>query len=103
MMDLTAEQREPVDTCCDYLLKNPDSLRYYEYLAEGFPIATKLIEGACRHLVQDRMGITGARWDVPGAENILKLRSLRCSGDWDDYWTFHEHQEFIRNHGKIAV
>lgn len=103
MMKLTAEQRKPIDTCCNYLLKNQAYLRYYEYLAEGFPIATGLIEGACRHLVQDRMGITGARWDVPGAEDVLKLRALRCSGDWDDYWRFHEQQEFTRNYGEVAA
>lgn len=103
LMGLTAEERKPIDKCCDYLLKNQAYLRYYEYLAEGFPIATGLIEGACRHLVQDRMGLTGARWDVPGAENVLKLRSLRCSGDWDDYWTFHEQQEFTRNYGDLAA
>jgi hypothetical protein len=103
MLRLTTEQREPVDTCCNYLLKNQAYLRYAEYLAEGFPIATGLIEGACRHLVQDRMGITGARWDVPGAEHVLKLRALRCSGDWDDYWTFHEQQEFTRNYERRAA
>jgi hypothetical protein len=62
------------------------------------PIATGVIEGACRHLVKDRMDITGARWSLNGAIAILKLRSLRASGDFEEYWKFHEHQEFERNH-----
>ena len=77
-------------------------MRYGEYLAQGFPIATGVIEGACRHLVEDRMGITGARWDVPGAEAVVRLRAIRCSGDWDEYWKFHEQQELERNHGPMA-
>jgi hypothetical protein len=103
LMNLTAAEREPLDACCDYLLKYQDYMHYAEYLAQGFPIATGVIEGACRHLVEDRMGITGARWDVPGAEAVLRLRAIRCSGDWDDYWEFHERQELGRNHAPMAA
>jgi len=73
-------------------------LRYHEYLRDGLPIATGVIESACRHLIQDRMGRTGARWSLAGAEVILQLRSLRSSGDFDDYWRFHIEQEHRRNH-----
>jgi hypothetical protein len=90
--------RKPVDTCAGYLLKNAPYLRYHEYLAAGFPIATGVIEGACRHLIKDRMDLTGARWSLQGAEAILKLRSLRSSGDFEEYWDFHEKQEYQRNH-----
>ena len=55
-------------------------------------------EGACRHLVNDRLGITGARWRMRGAEAVLRLRALRCSGDFDEYWQFHEAQEWQRTH-----
>ncbi len=98
VLQLSAELREPIDRCCNYLLKYQDFLRYDEYIAQGFPISTGVIEGTCRYLVQDRMDITGARWDVPGAEALLRLRAIRCSGDWDAYWKFHEREEFSRNH-----
>ena len=62
------------------------------------PIATGVIEGACRHLIKDRMDLTGARWSLDGAESVIKLRSLKPSQDFDDYWVYHEKQEFIRNH-----
>ena len=71
---------------------------YPRALAEGWPIATGVIEGACRHLVQDRMGITGARWSLPGAQAMLWLRAINASGDHDAYWTWHIAQEHQRNH-----
>ena len=54
--------------------------------------------GACRHLVKDRMDITGARWSVAGAEAVLKLRAVRCNGDFDAYWRWHLAQERRRVH-----
>jgi hypothetical protein len=91
-------QRKNVDKCAKYLLNLSSHLNYLEYLNHGYPIATGVIEGACRHLIKDRMGITGARWGLNGAEAILKLRSLKVSAEFDDYWEFYEQQEFIRNH-----
>ena len=95
---LTAGQREPVDKCANYLLKHQSYLAYDQYLGAGLPIGSGVIEGACRHLVKDRLGITGARWRLRGAEAVLRLRALRSSGDFDEYWTFHEAQELDRTH-----
>jgi hypothetical protein len=97
---LSADRRKPVDKCADYLLKYADHLQYDRYLAAGYPIATGVIEGACRYLVGDRMELTGARWRLKGAEAVLKLRALRASGDFDAYWTFHEAREYQRNHAQ---
>jgi hypothetical protein len=60
-VDLTADQRNGADTCVRYLTSKHDLLRYDQALAAGWPIATGVIEGACRHL-GDRLDITGARW-----------------------------------------
>ena len=57
-----------------------------------------VIEGACRHLVKDRLDLTGARWGLQGAEAVLKLRAIRCNGDWDTYWAYHLAQERRRVH-----
>jgi hypothetical protein len=95
---LKKADREAIDTCSDYLLNKAPYLCYDDYLCKGFPIATGVIEGACRHLIKDRMDLTGARWSLAGAEAILRLRSLKSSGDFSDYWRFHEEQEFLRNH-----
>lgn len=96
-LELSAEARKPVERCVRYLRKNAKYMRYDEYLAAGYPIATGVIEGACRHLVQDRLGITGARWDVFSAEAVLRLRALSINGDWDAYWAFHLQQHAKRN------
>lgn len=96
--NLKENEREPVDKCADYLHNNAPYLDYDRYLKKGYPIATGVIEGACRYLVKDRMDVTGARWTLKGAEAVLKLRSLHASGDLEEYWEFHRAQEHERNH-----
>jgi hypothetical protein len=98
LRNFSENEREPVDDCADYLLKYRDFLHYDEYLAAGLPIATGVIEGACRYLVKDRMELTGAVWKLERSEAVLKLRALHASGDFDEYWRFHVAQEFKRNH-----
>jgi hypothetical protein len=95
---MEAAGRKAVDECADYLLNYASYLRYHTALAAGLPIASGVVEGACRHLVNDRMNLTGARWSLQGAEAVLRLRALRSSGDFDDYWGFHEIREYERNH-----
>ena len=81
-----------------YLQNKQPYLDYPRALASGWPIATGVIEGACRHLIGDRMGITGARWGIDGAQAILQLRAIAASGDLDDYWNHHIARERQRNH-----
>lgn len=95
---LDPKDRESADKCADYLIKYRTMLRYDTYLAAGMPIATGVIEGACRHLVKDRMDLTGARWSLAGAEAVLRLRALHSNGDLHDYWRFHQARELDRNH-----
>ena len=86
------------DECARYLENKQDYLDYATALKEGWPIATGIIEGACRHIVKDRMDITGARWGLEGAEAVLKLRALIATGDFEDYWRFHLRREHERIH-----
>lgn len=95
---LDGDATKPVEKAAAYLVKHTRLLHYDRALADGLPIATGVIEGACRYLVQDRMGRTGARWSLTGAEAILRLRALRASGDFDAYWQFHLVQEHHRTH-----
>ena len=95
---LPTGKRTAVDDCADYLQKYAEYLHYDAYLAAGYPIASGVVEGACRYLVRDRMELTGARWRLHAAEAVLKLRALRASGDFDAYWTFHEAREKTRTH-----
>ena len=79
----------PVDTCADYLQKSAPYLHYDRYLAADCPIATGVIEGACRHLVRDRIELTCARSRLVGAEAVLKRRALRAGRNFA-YRDFHE-------------
>jgi hypothetical protein len=96
-------RRNSLDKCASYLLKNKHNLKYGEELLSGFPIASGVIEGACRHLINDRLDITGARWSLIGAESILKLRSIKSSGDFKSYWEFHKQQSQVRLHRGFKV
>lgn len=100
---LSKSARKPIDKALKYFRRNASFMDYPTFLAHGLPIASGVIEGACRHLIQDRLGITGARWDLPGAEAMLRLRALHTSGDWDAYWSFHLRQEALRNHSSVAA
>lgn len=93
-----SEHAKNIKNVLSYLTAKQPYLDYPLALASGWPIATGVIEGACRHLVADRMGITGARWGLPGAQAILWLRAILASGDLHTYWTWHIQQEHQRNH-----
>jgi hypothetical protein len=95
---LSRSRRAGADACANYLTNKVPYLDYPHALAAGWPVATGVIEGACRHLVKDRMDITGARWCLTSAEAILKLRALASNDDFDDYWAFHLRQEHHRVH-----
>jgi hypothetical protein len=95
---LAPDQRRSADACVTYLRNKQSYLDYPTALAQGWPIATGVIEGACRHLVKDRMDRTGARWGLPGAEAILKLRAIISNGDFPAYWAYHLAQEQQRVH-----
>jgi hypothetical protein len=98
--NLDADKRATVHDTADYLQDYAPFLRYGDAITEGLPIATGVIEGACRYLVKDRMDRGGARWTLQGAEAVLRLRALRTCGDFDDYWTFHLREELRRNHAE---
>jgi hypothetical protein len=95
---LSAGQRKGVDSCVGYLTAKKPFLGYDVALAKGWPIATGVIEGACRHLIGDRLDITGARWGLAGAEAILKFRAMISNGDFEEYFAFHLRQEHQRVH-----
>jgi hypothetical protein len=95
---LTGSQRAGADTCVRYLSSKHELLRYDQALQAGCPIATGIIEGACRHLIADRLDIGGARWGLDGAEAVLTLRAAISNGDFGEYWRFHLTREHQRLH-----
>ena len=99
---LTPAQRQAVQRTIGYYRRNAPFMRYDEYLARGWPIGTGVVEGACGHLVKDRMEQAGMRWTKAGAQAVLDLRAVRLTGDWDAYWQFHRQQQHQRLYGEAA-
>lgn len=75
-----------------YLRNNRQFMDYQSYLAQGYPIGTGVIEGACRHLVKDRFERAGMRWSKSGAQVMLDLRATYLNDDWQDFQRFRRHQ-----------
>lgn len=95
---LRAGNRKTVLSVAGYLYRNRTRMRYATYLAQGLPIATGVVEGACKHLIKDRMERSGMRWTEAMAESIVKLRAAYLSGDFDAYWQFHIKKDQERLH-----
>lgn len=89
----TGNKKATLAKVCAYLEKNVERMRYDEYLAKGYPIASGVIEGACRHLVKDRMERAGMHWTRLGAQAMLDVRSIHVNGDWEAYQTFRIERE----------
>ena len=82
---LPSAKKKALGRICSYLNKNRHRMRYDEYLRQGYPIASGVIEGACRHLIKDRMERAGMHWTLTGAQAMLDLRSLWIGGDWQAF------------------
>lgn len=95
---LTGQAARDVATACGYFENNLHRMRYDEYLAAGYPIASGVIEGACRHLVKDRMERSGMRWVVDGAQAMLNVRALEVSSLWDDFQRARQSADIERLH-----
>jgi hypothetical protein len=101
--NLHGHKRRTLLAVIRYYRNNRRHMRYDEYLAAGYPIGSGVAEGACRHLVKDRMELTGMRWTVNGAQAMLHLRAIYLNGDWDSYMTYYIHTEQTTLYGATAA
>jgi len=90
---LSGPKRKTLNGIANYLYRNRAYMRYDQYLANGWPIASGPVEGACKNLIKDRMERSGMRWTEQMAEAIVQLRAIYLSGDFDAYWEFHIAQD----------
>jgi hypothetical protein len=95
---LKGERSKSLQRICGYLEKNMDRMRYDEYLRRGYPIASGVIEGACRHLVKDRMERSGMRWTLEGARSMLNVRAVFQSDHWRTFVDWHMKNQINRIH-----
>jgi hypothetical protein len=101
--ECTATQVATLCKTIGYYQRNLPYMQYDVYLAHGWPIGTGVVEGACGHVVKDRMEQAGMRWSKVGAQAMLDLRSVRLSDDWAAYWRFHRQKEHERLYGKVHL
>jgi hypothetical protein len=95
---LFGAKRKTLCGVADYLHCNRARMHYDEYLANGWPIASGPVEGACKNLIKDRMERSGMRWTETMAEAVVQLRAIYLSGDFDRYWSFHIEKDQQRLH-----
>lgn len=100
---LTAAQRHTINSAITYFENNREYMKYDDYLAAGYPIGSGVAEGACRHVVKDRLELTGMRWTVAGAQAMLHLRALYLNGDWTTYLEHHIENEQNALYRKTAA
>ena len=93
---LSKKEIEKLETICGYFENNTQRMQYHEYLAAGYPIASGVIEGACRNIIVDRMEQSGMRWVMDGAHAMLGLRCIKLSGLWDEFTEFRVNRECER-------
>jgi hypothetical protein len=98
---LRGSRRKTMREVINYFDRNRGRMRYDEYLAAGYPIGSGVIEGACRHLVKDRLERAGMRWHPDGAQAMLDLRATYLNGEWEAFWIYHVDQEDDRLYGKL--
>jgi hypothetical protein len=98
---LRGSKRKTVRDPAEYFERNRGRMKYDEYLVLGYPIGSGVVEGACRHLVKDRMERTGMRWTPSGAQAMLDLRATYLNGDWNAFWEYHVDHEDQRLYGKL--
>lgn len=100
---LRGDPRKQVLKACDYLEKNLSRMRYDEYVTHGYPIASGVIEGACRHLVKDRMERTGMRWEESNAGAMLFVRAVEVTDLWNPFQIQRQASEQTRLHPNRAM
>jgi hypothetical protein len=101
--NLKGQGLKEVATACNYFEKNAHRMRYDKYLQAGYPIASGVIEGACRHVIKDRMEQGGMRWTLKGAEAMLNVRSVCASSEWEKFGTWRQAEEAKRVHPHRAL
>jgi hypothetical protein len=100
---LKGKRRQTMEDTIRYYDTRRDSMRYDEFLAAGYPIGSGVVEGACRHLVKDRMERTGMRWTLQGARSMLHLRAVYINGDWHEFVNYRIEAEQAKLYGKNAA
>ena len=100
---LTASRITTLNRSITYFVNHQHMMKYDQYLAAGYPIATGIIEGTCGSLIKDRADRSGSRWSSVGAQAVLNERAVMKNGDWDAFWKYHMETENQRLYGHFTI
>lgn len=76
----------PVAACYRDIENRPGQFDYQGAIQAGLPIGSGEVESAHRHVVQQRLKLSGAWWKLDNAEKMLALRVTRANQEWETYW-----------------
>jgi len=100
---LSAAKARALQSVLGYFENNRNHMRYDTYLAAGYPIGSGVAEGACRHVVKDRMEGSGMRWTLEGAQAMLDLRAIYLNDDWDAFMAYRIQKAQAELNGQMAA
>jgi len=90
---LSKSKTDKIQTAVTYFTNHQHKMDYKSFLEKGYPVSSALVESNCRHLVKDRMELSGMRWSSEGAQNMLDLRAVKLNGDMEDFMPFISNNE----------
>lgn len=89
-LDLTKSKKEKLQKAITYFTNHQHKMDYQNYIQKGYPVSSALVEANCKHLVKDRMELSGMRWSSKGAQNMMDMRAVKLNGDLPDLINFME-------------
>jgi hypothetical protein len=79
-------KRKHLQRLADYIQRNRDGIWYQEAREKGIPIGAGSADKTGDILICRRMKLRGMRWSRANADNVLNIRILVLSGEWDEFW-----------------
>lgn len=99
---LRGAKKKNLEIVIRFLHRNKQYMHYHTYITAGYPIGSGVVEGGCRHVVRDRMELSGMRWNVTGAQAMLRLRTTKLSGDWKAFIDYRIRAEITELYASAA-
>lgn len=80
------QSEAPVRAAYDYIRERRDHMDYAAARKNNLPIGSGEIESGHRHVIQQRLKLSGGWWSEKNMERMLQLRVARSNGWWASYW-----------------
>lgn len=81
-----AGKRKAINDLHHYISVNEERMGYDVFRARGYDIGSGAAEGACGHVVGDRLKRSGMIWSRAGSSATLALRTAWLNNEWDQLW-----------------